>query len=160
MGLEEPENGIHPERIPAILNLLQSIVTDVNSPVDVNNPLRQVIINTHSPAVVQQVPEDSLLVAELKEMIANQHRYKGVRFSCLPYTWRTNIENENVSIISMGKLLSYLNPVIDEQAIDEDDIFDETSQNEQFKTSISKNTRSKKVWEREDIRQLTLFPEL
>jgi predicted ATPase len=159
MGLEEPENGIHPERIPAILNLLQHIVTDVNSPVGVNNPLRQVIINTHSPAVVQQIPEDSLLVAELKEMIANQHRYKGVRFSCLPHTWRTNIENENVSIISMGKLLSYLNPVIDEQAIDEDDICDETLQNEQFKTSISKNTRPKKVCEREDIRQLTLFPE-
>ena len=93
-------------------------------------------------------------------MIANQHRYKGVRFSCLPHTWRTNIENENVSIISMGKLLSYLNPVIDEQAIDEDDIFDETSQNEQFKTSISKNISPKKVWEREDVRQLTLFPEL
>lgn len=159
MGLEEPENGIHPERIPAILNLLQSIATDVNSPVDINNPLRQVIINTHSPAVVQQVPEDSLLVAELKEMIANHHRYKGVRFSCLPDTWRTNIENENVSIISMGKLLSYLNPVIDEQALDEDDIFDETSQDEPSKTSISKNTRPKKVWEREDIRQLTLFPE-
>ena len=159
MGLEEPENGIHPERIPAILNLLQSIVTDVNSPVDVNNPLRQVIINTHSPAVVQQVPEDSLLVAELKEMIALHYRYKGVCFSCLPHTWRTNIEDENVSIISMGKLLSYLNPVIDEQAIDEDDIFDETSQNEPFKTSISKNNSPKKVWEREDIRQLTLFPE-
>lgn len=159
MGLEEPENGIHPERIPAILNLLQHIATDVNSPVDVNNPLRQVIINTHSPAVVQQIPEDSLLVAELKEMIANHHRYKGVRFSCLPHTWRTNIEDENVSIISMGKLLSYLNPVIDEQAIDEDDIFDETSQDKQSKTSIAKNTRPKKVWEREDIRQLTLFPE-
>jgi hypothetical protein len=98
-------------------------------------------------------------VAELKEMIANHHRYKGVRFSCLPDTWRTNIENENVSIISMGKLLSYLNPVIDEQAINEDDIFDQTSQNEQPKTSISKNTRPKKVWEREDIRQLTLFSE-
>jgi len=159
MGLEEPENGIHPERIPAILNLLQHIATDVNSPVDVNNPLRQVIINTHSPAVVQQIPEDSLLVAELKEMIANHHRYKGVRFSCLPDTWRTNIENENVSIISMGKLLSYLNPVIDEQVRDEDDISDEILQNEQSKTSISKNTRPKKVWEREDIRQLTLFPE-
>jgi predicted ATPase len=148
MGLEEPENGIHPERIPAILNLLQSIATDVNSPVDVNNPLRQVIINTHSPAVVQLVPEDSLLVAELKEMIANNHRYKGVCFSCLPDTWRTKIENENISIISMGKLLPYLNPVIDEQAIDEDDIFDETSQNEQPKTSISKNTRPKKIWKR------------
>jgi predicted ATPase len=159
MGLEEPENGIHPERIPAILNLLQSIATDVNSPVDVNNPLRQVIINTHSPAVVQQVPEDSLLVAELKEMIANNHRYKGVCFSCLPDTWRTNIENENVRIVSKGQLLSYLNPVIDEQTIDEDDIVDENLHNGLSKNSLSKNTRPKKVWEREDIRQLTLFPE-
>ncbi|MFM7573756.1 MAG: hypothetical protein ACKO4S_11585, partial [Snowella sp.] len=65
----------------------------------------------------------------------------------------------SVSIISMGKLLSYLNPVIDEQVRDEDDICDEILQNEQSKTSISKNTRPKKVWEREDIRQLTLFPE-
>jgi predicted ATPase len=160
MGLEEPENGIHPERIPAILNLLQRIVTDVHSPVDMNNPLRQVIINTHSPAVVQQVPEDSLLVAELKEMIALNHRYKGVCFSCLPHTWRTNVENENVSIISMGKLLSYLNPVIDEQAIDEDDIVDENLHNGLSKSSLFKNTRPKKVWEREDIRQLTLFSEL
>lgn len=159
MGLEEPENGIHPERIPAILNLLQRIVTDVHSPVDMNNPLRQVIINTHSPAVVQQVPEDSLLVAELKEMIALNHRYKGVCFSCLPHTWRTNVDDENVSIISMGKLLSYLNPVIDEQAIDEDDIVDENLHNGLSKSSLSKNTRPKKVWEREDIRQLTLFPE-
>jgi predicted ATPase len=159
MGLEEPENGIHPERIPAILNLLQSIATDVNSPVDINNPLRQVIINTHSPAVVQQVPEDSLLVAELKEMIANNHRYKGVCFSCLPDTWRTNIENENVRIVSKGQLLSYLNPVIDEQTIDEDDIVDENLHNGLSKNSLSKNTRPKKVWEREDIRQLTLFPE-
>lgn len=65
--LEEPENGIHPERIPKILELLQDIATDVEEPVDQDNPLRQVIINTHSPAVVQQIPEDSLLVAELKE---------------------------------------------------------------------------------------------
>ncbi len=125
-----------------------------------NNPLRQVIINTHSSAVVQQVPEDSLLVAELKEMIALNHRYQGVCFSCLPHTWRTNVDDENVSIISMRKLLSYLNPVIDEQAIDEDDIVDENLHNGLSKSSLSKNTRPKKVWEREDIRQLTLFSEL
>ncbi|MFN9859751.1 MAG: AAA family ATPase, partial [Pseudanabaena sp.] len=28
--LEEPENGIHPERIPAILQLLQNLATDIN----------------------------------------------------------------------------------------------------------------------------------
>ncbi len=39
--LEEPENGIHPERIPAMLRLLQDIATDVDEPIGVDNPLRQ-----------------------------------------------------------------------------------------------------------------------
>jgi len=47
--LEEPENGIHPERIGAMLKLLRNIVVDPELPIDDNNPLRQVIINTHSP---------------------------------------------------------------------------------------------------------------
>jgi predicted ATPase len=107
--LEEPENGIHPERIPAILKLLQSIATDVNEPVDIDNPLRQVIINTHSPAVVLQVPDDSLVIAELKETVNNHKRYKAVRFSCLDGTWRT--KDEATNIVAKGRLLGYLNPV-------------------------------------------------
>jgi predicted ATPase len=57
--LEEPENGIHPKRIPAILRLLEDIAVDVDEPVGKDNPLRQVIINTHSPVVVNQVNDDS-----------------------------------------------------------------------------------------------------
>ena len=67
--LEEPENGIHPERIPAMLKLLQDIAVDPTESIGPDNPLRQVIINTHSPDVVKQVPEDSLIVGELKEMV-------------------------------------------------------------------------------------------
>ncbi len=36
--LEEPENGIHPERIPAMLQLLQDIGIDPDEPVDETNP--------------------------------------------------------------------------------------------------------------------------
>ena len=114
--LEEPENGIHPERIPAILKLLQSIATDVNEQVDIDNPLRQVIIITHSPAVVLQVPDDSLVIAELKEIVNNHKRYKGVRFSCLNGTWRT--KDEAVNIVAKGRLLGYLNPVASNEKID------------------------------------------
>ncbi|BDA72313.1 hypothetical protein CAL7716_064790 [Calothrix sp. PCC 7716] len=53
--LEEPENGIHPDRITKTLRLLQDIATDAEEPIGVDNPLRQVIINTHSPSVVTQV---------------------------------------------------------------------------------------------------------
>lgn len=109
--LEEPENGIHPDRIPAILRLLQDIATDVNVPVGPDNPLRQVIINTHSPSVVAQVPDDSLLVAELKEVVQQGRRFKRVVFGPLPKTWREKAP-EKVSPVSRGKLMAYLNPVM------------------------------------------------
>lgn len=107
--LEEPENGIHPERIPAMLQLLQDIAADVEEAVGPDNPLRQVIVNTHSPAVVQQVPETSLLVAELKENVRSGRRFKSVRFSCLPDTWR--MKDPGVNVVPKGALLAYLNPV-------------------------------------------------
>ncbi len=107
--LEEPENGIHPERIPAMLHLLQDIATDPDEPVDETNPLRQVIVNTHSPVVVSEVPDDSLMIAEIKEDFHNNMRYKKISFSCLPDNWRTK-SPEKSPIISKGKLLTYLNP--------------------------------------------------
>ncbi|MEO5361714.1 MAG: hypothetical protein H7843_14925 [Nitrospirota bacterium] len=48
------------------------IATDATLPVEEGNPLRQVIINTHSPAVVAQVPDDSLQIAELRETIRDK----------------------------------------------------------------------------------------
>jgi len=107
--LEEPENGIHPERIPAMLTLLQDIAVDVEEPVGPDNPLRQVIINTHSPAVVGEVNDDSLVVAELEEVVRDGHRFKGVSFSCLPDTWRAQADPPP-TILPRGALLAYLNP--------------------------------------------------
>ena len=109
--LEEPENGIHPERIPAMLSLLRDIATDASAPVDDDNPLRQVIVNTHSPAVVYQVPEDSLLVAESKETVKEGgERFDRLSCSCPPGTWR--VGEDGAEEVSLGKLLSYLNPVL------------------------------------------------
>jgi predicted ATPase len=108
--LEEPENGIHPERITKIIKLLQEMATDVNHPLDFDNPLRQVIINTHSPTIVMQVPDDSLLFAELREKVSSGKRFKGLSFSCLPNTWRQKAP-EGVNIVSKGELLAYLNPI-------------------------------------------------
>jgi hypothetical protein len=105
--MEEPESGIHPARIPSILQLLQDIATDVSYPVGPDNPLCQVIVNTHSPSVVQQVFEDTLLIAELREMEQNGQRFQGVRFSWLPETWRTETLPA-VPCVAKGKLLDYL----------------------------------------------------
>lgn len=46
---EEPENGIHPFRIKAMTELLKDLSVDFN---EAETPLRQVIVNTHSPVLV------------------------------------------------------------------------------------------------------------
>lgn len=46
---EEPENGIHPFRMKPMINLLRELSIDFS---EGEGPLRQVIINTHSPVLV------------------------------------------------------------------------------------------------------------
>ena len=110
--LEEPENGIHPERIPAMLHLLQDLAVSSNDPVDVTNPLRQVIINTHSPAVVAQVPEEDLLVAipEISMAVAEKHSRRRPVFRWLKDTWRAKYR-PNIPTVPEGSVIRYLNPI-------------------------------------------------
>jgi predicted ATPase len=110
--LEEPENGIHPKRIAAMLRLLQDIAVDVDEPIGPDNPLRQVIVNTHSPVVVNEVKDDDLLVAEQYEIVKEGQRFKSVRFSWLPDTWRAEAEPERLPV-AKGKVLAYLKHVLD-----------------------------------------------
>ncbi len=107
--LEEPENGIHPERIPAMLRLLKDIAVDSERPVGQDNPLRQVIVNTHSPAVVGQVEDDDLVAAELQEQVRDGRRFKSVVFRTLSGTWRAAATDER-DLMPRSRLLGYLNP--------------------------------------------------
>lgn len=107
--LEEPENGIHPKRIPFILNLLRDISVDTNEAVGATNPLRQVIINTHSPEVVKQVPDESLLLAELKQITHSKNKQCSVlSFAFLSKTWRAEVSEDKP--VQRGRVLEYLNP--------------------------------------------------
>ncbi|MEZ4294087.1 MAG: AAA family ATPase [Polyangiaceae bacterium] len=105
--LEEPENGMHPSRIPAMLRLLSDLAVDPEEPVNPDNPLRQVLINTHSPGVVAEVPEDALLVARL---IAGPDNEDLATLAPLPDTWRTS-ELYKPRTVPKGELLAYLNPI-------------------------------------------------
>ena len=92
-----------------MLKLLQDIAVDANESMGTDNPLRQVIINTHSPAIVQQVPEQSLLVAESSKASYAGRSFNCVAFACLPNTWRTK---QPMRPVALGTLLGYLNPVL------------------------------------------------
>lgn len=105
--MEEPENGIHPLRIPEMLNLVRSLSDadfDAEDWAD-RGAIRQVIINTHSPLVVAELPDDELLMAETL-------RLKGatfVNFKPLNGTWRASVSSPAESgTITRGELRAYL----------------------------------------------------
>jgi predicted ATPase len=114
--LEEPENGIHPARIPVILQLLGDIAMDVNQAQGPDNPMRQVIINTHSPSVVAEVPDDTLLITQTRERVKDGGSYRYTSFAALQGTWRSkprgadSNDDAPMPAILMGRLLDYLNP--------------------------------------------------
>ena len=104
--MEEPENGIHPLLIPQMLDLVRSLSDVLDSGDGSSIALRQVIINTHSPLVVAELPDDSLLMAE-------PIRHKGstyIAFRCLSDTWRTRDTGNSSPPPPLGKghLLRYL----------------------------------------------------
>jgi len=106
---EEPENGIHPARVPAMVRLLVDIAIDSQRPVSADNPLRQVIVNTHSPLVVQEVAEDDLLYADPTELGLGDRIVRNVSFKCMPATWRTGCESPPESI-AQGNMVALLQP--------------------------------------------------
>jgi len=128
--MEEPENGIHPERIGAMLGLLRDIAVDATLPTGENNALRQVIINTHSPVVVSQVPGDSVIFAMPEQQAIQGSMIKGVAFRCLSDTWRS--AQTKMPVIAKGNAISFLQPIAekgdsgrrgaDRRVIDRDDI--------------------------------------
>lgn len=107
--LEEPENGIHPARIPAMLELLQVLAVDPTQAVGPENALRQVIINTHSSAVVAQLRDDTLLVAALEPTLLRGKRFMRAAFRHLSETWRHE-KAPDVRTAARGDLLAYLHP--------------------------------------------------
>jgi hypothetical protein len=107
--MEEPENGIHPERIGAMLGLLRDIAVDASLQIGNDNHLRQVIINTYSPVVVSQVPDDTLVFAVPEQRVVNWSVLKWVSFRCLSGTWRA--ETAAMPVIAKGKALAFLKPI-------------------------------------------------
>jgi len=111
--LEEPENGIHPSRIPAILSLIRHIVVDTELAVDPHNPLKQVIVNTHSPVVVSALSVDDLVVASPVRQGGALH----AAFDCIDGSWRAKRETEADSpqtYVALATVLDYINTAPDE----------------------------------------------
>lgn len=93
---EEPENGIHPFRIKAMANLLKDLSANFT---DYEMPLRQVIVNTHSPVLV-----------------GNMLQWKNDRNVSIWYAqMRTSISEINDKRIKIN--ITKVNPVIKETSL-------------------------------------------
>ncbi len=107
--MEEPENGIHPAKLEAMHRLLHDIAVDVDELVDLENPLRQVVVATHSPYFVQLQEKGDLVLAKPRMTRSDAGVLMEHLLQCQPYqgTWRCSDEREGMNLLS---LQSYLIP--------------------------------------------------
>ena len=82
--MEEPENGMHPSRVPDMMRLLRDFAVDPELPAGDDNPLRQVILNTHSPDVARQLHLEEILFVEAIDGPDGRH----ARIRPVLGTWR------------------------------------------------------------------------
>ena len=109
--MEEPENGIHPDGLPAMHQLLKDIAVDVQQPADGennDNPLRQVIVATHSPYFIQLHDHNDLLLAR-PAIVETPEGVSSHQLECLPVRggWRCR---EGDTAVDRLDLESYLQP--------------------------------------------------
>lgn len=98
--IEEPENGIHPSKLPALLRLLRDIS---------EKPGCQVIVNTHSPALVAQTPAEDIIVAYPVQRADPDGTYYTIpRFAGLKDTWR---QEAGMHVATISQVLDFLDPV-------------------------------------------------
>ena len=136
IALEEPENGIHPAKIEAMLELLRSLSQPEEpeedrlddwswlaptEPIDPIGPkngrLRQVLVNTHSPYLVEEVlrraPDDVLCAVLWTRQDPDGRRSSSAFFHPLAGTWRVQRWKERggpraMAPVSRSRLVDYL----------------------------------------------------
>jgi predicted ATPase len=108
--MEEPENGINPKKISEIVSLLRDMALDPELEVGDDNPIRQVIINTHSPKLIGIVPENSLYLACDREKYDDSLGMKVhyTSFSVLPNTYLLKEKRLDFPATSLYAMFAYL----------------------------------------------------
>ena len=103
--MEEPENGIHPANVAPMVDLVRDLAVDPDEEPGDDNPLRQVIVNTHSPAVVQLVGEDDLLMASTEAVECEGVERAALRLRPMKGSWRAKSSAESAG---KAELIPYL----------------------------------------------------
>ena len=107
--LEEPENGIHPSRIPAMVQLLQDIAVDPQFAAGDDNPLRQVVINTHAPVVINWIAPENIIYLDNQVVLKEGSRGRVAAIHVPAESWRAKLQPK-IPHITPGQLGPYLGP--------------------------------------------------
>lgn len=115
--MEEPENGIHPAHMRAMVDILHDLAVDPTLPPGEDNPLRQVIVATHSPKFVELLNNkegrEELLFANFVGVISPfETPTRTLRCQPLKGTWRTTEDDPG---IVLGGIITYLTNTSGEQ---------------------------------------------
>lgn len=103
--MEEPENGIHPARMAAMVDLVRELAVDPRYEPGRDNPMRQVIVNTHSPAFVQLQSPGDLLYATVATARTELDIVETLRLLPLKDSWRARPSDP---VISRADIVAYL----------------------------------------------------
>ncbi len=106
--MEEPENGIHPANIGSMVDVVRDLAVDAQDAPGADNPFRQVMINTHSPYVVQLVEQQDLLFADTSMRRAPDGSLApSLQLRPLAGTWRAS-SPDSVPAVTRADILPYL----------------------------------------------------
>ena len=116
---EEPENGIHPQRIKLMAELLYNLSADFEND---DMPLRQVIVNTHSPLLVREMLNirgtntNSVWLSKMTTLITeiNGKRLKIKNTQIHPVSFISEYTLFQPTQMSIADLDNYLNTLKDE----------------------------------------------
>lgn len=109
--MEEPENGIHPGRMRAMVDLARELAVDPSRAPGVDNPFRQVILNTHSPRFVEEAHALGVDLLAARTVVVRSPTTGGLptrsmRLSPLQGNWRCSDENPGIHLTHLGNYLT------------------------------------------------------
>lgn len=112
IAIEEPENGVFPERLRHMLGLMQELVVNpgekVSAEPDVSEPLTQVLITSHSPLILEEVPSRNVAFLDTTTVLE-----EGVASHITRVRWirgagqRASVENERWPRVTESELTQF-----------------------------------------------------
>jgi predicted ATPase len=99
---EEPENGVHPAQLRRLVRFLKDLVTDPAA-VEPDGPLSQVLLNSHSPLVLEAVNSSDCILLEPLSLIETGASGESVRSRVTDYR-RVVDDSGQPSLLDPGSL--------------------------------------------------------